>query len=79
MKVIIFLFYLLIIAVALALGAKNGHSVNINYLIAEGDVTLSTVIAFSFVSGVILTLVTLTTNILFRKLVSKKQPSSTSL
>ncbi|MGO1246128.1 MAG: LapA family protein [Oceanisphaera sp.] len=52
MKIIISLIVLIILfAVGLTLGTQNDQSVHVNYLLAQGDYRLSSLLAIIFVAG----------------------------
>ena len=47
-------FIVLLFAIAIVLGLKNQQAVNINYLLAQSEVRLSTLLAINFMFGFII-------------------------
>ena len=54
MKIVKIIIMLALFLIALALGSQNQEVVNFNYLIAQGDFHLSTLLGVIFVSGFVL-------------------------
>ncbi len=50
-NLVIFLFLLVVCAVALTLGAENNQLIRVNFLIARGEFYLSTLLALVFLGG----------------------------
>lgn len=51
---LIFLFLLVIVVISITLGAHNDQTVTFNYLLAQGDYRVSTLLAVLFATGFIL-------------------------
>ena len=51
---LIFLFLLVIVVISITLGAHNDQNVTFNYLLAQGDYRVSTLLAVLFATGFIL-------------------------
>ncbi|XKM12522.1 lipopolysaccharide assembly protein LapA domain-containing protein [Orbaceae bacterium ac157xtp] len=52
--VILFLLFIVIFAISLTFGANNGQVVNFNFLIAQTEFTLSTLLAIMFGVGLVI-------------------------
>ncbi|GAB2993005.1 LapA family protein [Psychrosphaera aestuarii] len=67
MRLISFLFFIVAILIALALGSENSHLVDINLLFVKLTLPLSIVLASSVLFGILLTLL----SFVIRKVVKK--------
>ena len=76
MKLFTFLFYTAIAIIAIAIGSQNGQMITVNYLIGEGEFTLSVVIAVSFLTGAVVTIISISLSSLLRRLRPKRNSSS---